>query len=527
MTTRTFGIGAFAIFVLAGGSTRVAAQTPTAPPPTPQPTGAVAAAPPVETIHQAAFRGNLEAVKKLLAGDPALVDARNDNGITPLGFAAALGHTEVVKLLVERGADVNARDRQGTTPLFIAVWRNRPEIVRFLLAKGADVSAAGAAGSSLLHVAAMSSQLEVAKALIERRADLGARNGLGNTPLHVAAAFNQEDGMARLLLEAGAQVNATNALDGATPLDVALREGHTAVAELLRSKGGRTSDAAAKPLRGPYLGQVPPGTIPVLFAPNLVSTERSELNAVFSPDGKELYFARSEGEQGQRMRAVAQEGGVWGRSKPVTFVGDYSSVDMFIPRDGTRLYFCSNRALDGKGPAKNDTDIWVSTRTVAGWGEPVNLGERVNSGENDYYPTLTAKGDLYFSSPRAGGKGGNDIYCARLAEGQLGRAENLGSPINTDRWEFDPFIAPDESYLIFSSNRPGGLGDSDLYVSFRGADGGWAPPLNMGAPVNSSRSEYTPMLSPDGKYLFFTSGRAGSEDIYWVDAAVIARFRSR
>jgi Tol biopolymer transport system component len=149
----------------------------------------------------------------------------------------------------------------------------------------------------------------------------------------------------------------------------------------------------------------------------------------------------------------------------------------------------------------------------------------VNSGANDYYPTLTTRGDLYFSSPREGGAGGNDIYRSRLTEGQLARAENLGSPINTEKWEFDPFIAPDESFVIFASNRAGSFGDSDLYISFRTPAGAWATPRNMGEPINSVGPEYTPMLSPDGKYLFFTSGRGGPDDIYWVDASVIDRLR--
>ena len=80
----------------------------------------------------------------------------------------------------------------------------------------------------------------------------------------------------------------------------------------------------------------------------------------------------------------------------------------------------------------------------------------------------------------------------------------------------DPFIAPDQSWLIFASERPGGYGAADLYVSFRRPDGTWGEPKNLGPSVNTAGSEYTPMLSPDGRYLFFTRGRFG-DDIYWVD----------
>ena len=517
------GAGVLAIAFVLCGSSRAASQSASPPPgPTPSATAAASAG---DTIHQAAMKGDLEAVKRLVGADAALVAAPGLDGITPLAFAAAFGRTEVVAFLVDRGADVNARDRRGITALYVAVWRNQTEIVRLLLEKGADDKAAGPGGLSPLHLAALNAHIDIARLLIERKADVGARNAYGNTPLHLAAAANSEDGMARLLVEAGADVNAANALDGATPLDLARREGRTAVVDFLRSKDAKASAEAARPLRGPYLGQVPPGATPVLFARNLVSTETTELCAVFSPDGTEFYFARSERERGARMRVVTQANGVWGGPRPVELGGDYSSVDMFMSRDGQRLYFCSNRALDGKGAAKNDTDIWVATRAAGGWSAPVNLGNAVNSGANDYYPTLTTRGDLYFSSPREGGAGGNDIYRSRLTEGQLARAENLGSPINTEKWEFDPFIAPDESFVIFASNRAGSFGDSDLYISFRTPAGAWATPRNMGEPINSVGPEYTPMLSPDGKYLFFTSGRGGPDDIYWVDASVIDRLR--
>ena len=522
---------AVALSVCPGGSgaaqpaSPVATATPAptpAPAPVPSPVPTMVAAP-GDTIHQAAMKGDLEAVKRLLAADAALLDARGPDGITPLGFAAALGRADVARHLLGRGADRNARDGQGITPLFIAVWRDRPEIVRLLLDAGADVGVSGPGGVSALHVAAMNGQLEVAGALVAHRADVNARDGYGNAPLHLAAAAGPDDALARLLVAAGAEVNA-GALDGATPLDVAVREGRPATAELLRGKGARAG-AATEPPRGPFLGQTPPGLAPARFAPGLVSTAWTELCAVFSPDGTEFYFARSEGRGGARMRAVTLAGGAWGRPGPLAFVGDHGSVDMFVSSDGGSLYFCSNRPLDGSGAAKGDTDIWVARRAASGWGEPVNLGSAVNSGENDYYPTLTARGDLYFSSPRAGGIGGNDIYRSRHVDGRLGAAENLGSPINTTRWEFDPFVAPDEGFLLFASDREGGLGRSDLYVSFRNPDGSWATPRNLGEPVNSSASEYTPMLSPDRKYLFFTSGRAGTDDIWWVDAAVLDRFR--
>jgi hypothetical protein len=493
----------------------VAGQTP---PPAASPSAQKP--PPAEvSIHEAAMNGDLATVKKLLEQNPALLEARDeDEGVTPLAYAAGFSRMEVLEFLVARGADVNARDPRGVSPLLLAVYTEQMQALRFLLDNGADVKAPGPSGMGPLHFAVKESP-EIAGLLIQRKADVGARDDYGNTALILAARAGVQD-VVRLLVESGADVNAANPLTGNAPLDVAMLEEHTGVADYLRSKGAKPRTDPPKPLRGPYLGQQPPGAAPVVFAPNLVSTEGGELNSVFSPVGHEFYFTRQ-----RRPWVVREENGVWGRPQRISVVGDYSTVDMFVTGDGKRMYLCSDRPLAGQGELKKDRDLWVVTRTAQGWSDLTNLGETVNSPKDDLYPTLTAGGDLYFCSRRDGGKGRHDIYRARLVNGQAERPENLGSPINSEHSDFDPFIASDGSYLIFASDRPGGLGNADLYISFRGKDGSWAEPHNMGAVVNSPYLEYAPMLSPDGKYLFFTSGRGGADDIYWVDARVIGVLR--
>jgi WD40-like Beta Propeller Repeat len=98
-------------------------------------------------------------------------------------------------------------------------------------------------------------------------------------------------------------------------------------------------------------------------------------------------------------------------------------------------------------------------------------------------------------------------YRARLVDGKYATAENLGEPISTAADEYEPLIAPDESFLIFMvTGRPDSLGESDLYVSYR-RDGQWTKPENLGNKINSLRIEYSPMISPDGKRFFWTSTR--------------------
>lgn len=105
------------------------------------------------------------------------------------------------------------------------------------------------------------------------------------------------------------------------------------------------------------------------------------------------------------------------------------------------------------------------------------------------------------------------------------KVENLSEPINTVHHEVDPYIAPDESYIIFCSNRPGGFGKEDMYVSYKKDDGSWTAPVNMGDKVNSPFQEYIPYVTPDGKYFFFTSDKSGSRDIYWMDSEIIKELK--
>jgi hypothetical protein len=156
----------------------------------------------------------------------------------------------------------------------------------------------------------------------------------------------------------------------------------------------------------------------------------------------------------------------------------------------------------------------------------------VSTKHSESYTCVVADGSLYFSSRRPGGHGASDIYRAqRLGDGAFAEPVNVGPPINTDSSEGDTYVAPDESYLIVTSRRPGGSGSADLYISFREDGGGWSEPVNLGESINSPNVDFCPMVAPDGKYLFFSRRWGASWDettrceIYWVDARVLERFR--
>jgi Tol biopolymer transport system component len=301
-------------------------------------------------------------------------------------------------------------------------------------------------------------------------------------------------------------------------------------------------------LRGPYLGQKPPGTTPELFAPGVVSSCLDELNSVFSPDGQEFYFCvRNMGASSLFVMKCAQ--GVWGRPEPLPFAGLYNDIDVSLSPDGQQLFFCSNRPVAGGGSPKEDHDIWMCARIGDSWGPPEYLGEAVNSPREDFYPVVTKSKTLYFNSQRAG-PGTNDIYMCRWVDGKYAPAEKLGPEINSDAREFDAFVAPDESFIVFASERPGDDPFGDLYISFKTSEGAWVPAVNMGKGINGRGPEFGAFLSPDGKYLFFTRQTApriarptnrpldyedyikmhndtdnGSTNIWWVDARIIEALR--
>jgi Tol biopolymer transport system component len=284
-------------------------------------------------------------------------------------------------------------------------------------------------------------------------------------------------------------------------------------------------EGVGKDIKGDYLGQKPPGTTPEVFAPGIVSTDEVELNSVFTPDGTEFYYSVRKDEK-YTILFMRQENGIWTEPRVAPFSTSYSNVDMCVSHDGKKMFYGSNRPLSGQGDAESGYDIWVVDREGSSWGEPRNVDPGVNSGEHQIYPTVTMDGTLYFQSRREGNLGGSDVYRSRFVNGRYLEPENLGDAINTETNEGDVLVAPDESFLIVTARgRSDSLSKSDLYISFQRSDGTWTPAENMGETINSEETEYCPMLSPDGKYLFFTSTRTGNGDIYWMDAGIIDELR--
>ena len=248
-----------------------------------------------------------------------------------------------------------------------------------------------------------------------------------------------------------------------------------------------------------------------LFA---ISSPSNELNAAFTPDGRTVYFTRTSGTKektGTIVFSTSTRNGGWSSAEVARFSGRDSDYDPFLSSDGSQLFFISNRAT------KRDFDIWVVDRTGSKWGTPRSLGAPVNSEGDELYPAVAADGTLYFSScGRADSRGRCDLYRSRLRDGRYLDPENLGNAINTPASETDAYISPDQRYLILTVyGRSDSIGDGDLYVSYF-RDGAWSAPRSLGTEINTSAREYCPIVSPDGKFLYFTRQKDGLGDVHCV-----------
>ena len=294
-------------------------------------------------------------------------------------------------------------------------------------------------------------------------------------------------------------------------------------------------------LKGPYLGQTPPDSIPELFAPGIVCTGMDDRDIAISPDGKEIFYGVLE-KPHYVLVWLKEENGKWKSHEIAPFSGLYNDYEPQFSSDGNRLYFCSDRPLEGKGDPK-DSDIWFVERNEDGWSKAQNIGSPINTEKNEYYPSLTKNSTIYFTS--------HDMKICRseFTNGSYCEPEILSDSINT-RAEYNAFIDPDERYLIYTSHSWGhAAGRGDLFIAFKKEDGSWTEPKHLGSNINSSAIEMSPTVSLDGKYLFFSSMRTIDEyntnpvktykqllqsfqkpqnkklDIYWVNTNFIKNLR--
>ncbi len=286
-------------------------------------------------------------------------------------------------------------------------------------------------------------------------------------------------------------------------------------------------------LQGPYLGQEPPGMRAELFDPGIFNEGEFLGCSGFFNEGTVFVFGSMKPKSDWRLRPVyiteMEKNNRWTEPRIAPF-SQYSPYNFTVGPDDQILYFTTLKSPDKTtNMLLEQANIWAVKLEMDGWTEPVMMGGSINT-ERYYenYPSVTNSGTVYYMSRREVGAGRTDVWRSRNLDGVYGPAENLGNAVNTEGSDIDPFVAPDESYLIVCQELEGGFGNFDLYVYFLREDESWSGPFNLGEGVNSPGFEARPYVTPDGKYLFFTSNREesqGGEGIYWVDAKVIETLR--
>lgn len=274
-------------------------------------------------------------------------------------------------------------------------------------------------------------------------------------------------------------------------------------------------------LRGPYFGQTPPETGVEVFAAGILKPNSGfHSSVVFNSAGSEAcWTAMSSGETFCSRRVDDR----WTPPELLPFDPEFGVREPMFAHGDRRLYYLSRRPLE-HDPVNRER-IWFVEQTPSGWSEPRVIDHVVAAHPTHWQFSLTAGGDLYFTSEIEGVLGEQDIYVARWRGGTFTAPESVGEGVNSDEREFCPFVAPDESYLIFSRTVPEERGRSDLFVSFRQPDGTWTEALNMGDVINSEHNETSPVVTEDGRYLFFLRVSGEVNDVFWTKADVIDELR--
>lgn len=252
-----------------------------------------------------------------------------------------------------------------------------------------------------------------------------------------------------------------------------------------------------------------------LFAPNVISTAFMETSATFTPDRKKIYFTRSDIQfSDNTIMESTLKNGRWTEPVVASFSGVWRDSEPFVSPDGTKLFFVSNRPVkDGEKPLVATSNgrsfpganIWYVSKKGDGWSEAVHVDVDANGSMMLYNPSVAANGNLYFSGLIEKDQRATAIFRSVYSNGSYGEAEKM--PFNDPKFTFmDPSVSPDEKFIVFAFNGAGTIGSADIYI-IKQKDGKWSEPVNLGASVNSASLENAPVLSPDGKTVYFTSMR--------------------
>jgi len=247
------------------------------------------------------------------------------------------------------------------------------------------------------------------------------------------------------------------------------------------------------------------------FLPEVISQFPNVRDVAISPNGNEIMFtAQSVMGNLSAIITITKNGEQWDKPKVASFSGKYFDLEPFFSNDGLKLYFVSTRPLTKSSIESENFDIWYAERKTldSEWSEAKNLGSPINTEHGEFYPSIAENGNFYFTrdNPSLGRK--DDLYVSEFLNGSYTKPKALPDTINSEGYEYNAFIASDESYILFGSyNRKDGFGSGDMYISYN-SENGWTEAKNLGNSINTNKMDYCPFVK--GNTLYFTSKQDGT-----------------
>lgn len=281
---------------------------------------------------------------------------------------------------------------------------------------------------------------------------------------------------------------------------------------------------------GDYFGFPPPGEKPVVFAPGLISTDEREYYISFSNDGKLCTFCRvSNDGKDPEMHYMLRTKKGWTKPSGIPYLTQKKDRYHLLATKGHRLYFSSSRSFPAAPSAPILMKLWQMDFIDNRWHEPILVDFYTQTKDFIGHVTMSNKGNFYFwAYNEREGKVLGDLFYSKLENGKYGKIRNMGNKINKSAEECDPFVDPQERYILYMVKKsPLCLGGFDLFISFKKKDGSWSEGVNLGPKINSTSLDMYPRVSPDGKYLFFSSKRSGNMKIYWCSTRVFDKFKPK
>lgn len=281
--------------------------------------------------------------------------------------------------------------------------------------------------------------------------------------------------------------------------------------------GGGTGGENPTDISGEYFGQAVPGNTPQRLAVGEFLAQGNWFwhgPPEFSPDMQEVFFSKIINSNLIQLNYSKMVNGVWQVPEPINFTSPDECNNPRFSADGNTLYYISR---NGSGY------IFKSERNGNAWGAPSPVSVPTGSFSVGWQFDMADNGNLYLDLQSGGDY---NLYCSQAENGLYQSPEEL-TDLQTSGTEITPYIHPNEDYLIFASNRAGGYGMHDLYVSFKQADGSWGQAINLGAGINTTGEDAGPNVTPDGQYLIYTTERSGDHGYnpYWVSIDVVESLR--